>query len=310
MNLRNIRRSSQRIKKATILIVVASALQFILCGVVSTAHAVGVHNSNITPASAYTEFAEMFPSVGYIFAQNNGVDVDFFSGVLIHPNFVLTAGHGILGNAGSTQYDAYDVGFGSSISNPIESNFADEVFVHPGFDGVEQGVDLGLFYFVDGFTSVTPAEIYDQAVQVGDVASIVGYGQTGTPATGAQTPDGVKRASQNIVEFTNSPDTGFFEYFFSEPNDPNFLALGGQGMPGDSGGGWFIQDGNDLLLAGITSGGSSAAQYGSLTSAYEVNLASAWINDTIASRTTVPEPSSMALLGLASLIGLGRRRRR
>lgn len=275
---------------------------------VQKAHAIGTHNSNVTPASAYTEFAEMFPGVGFLFTYENGVATDFSSGVGIGPvnqdggfNWVLTSGHGVLINDSNPTsfYDDYLFGLGANSSTGAEEFlFADEVFLSPGFTGIEQGVDLALLYFEDGFTSAAPAEIYQGEVQAGDVASIVGYGQTGTPSTGAQTPDGVKRASQNIVEFTDSPAPGYFEYFFSDQNDSNFLSLGGQTMPGDSGGGWFIEDDSSFYLAGITSGGSPTARYGSLSSAYEINLSSAWINDTIASKTAVPEPASALLLGL------------
>ncbi|QDT01230.1 trypsin-like serine protease [Adhaeretor mobilis] len=290
----------------------------VICGVVSNAHAVGVHNVNITPASAYTEYAALFPSVGGLFVGDTG----FASGVGVGPmnqfggfNWAFTAGHATVADVNNPNSlllpEEFLFVIGSNTSTGAqEFKTPTEVFLHPGYDGVEQGVDLALLYFEDGFTTAAPAELYQGSVQVGDVASIVGYGQTGTPATGAApTLDGVKRASQNFVQFADSPTTGYLEYFFTQPGFSNFSALGGQAMPGDSGGGWFIQSDEDFYLAGITSGGEGVSRYGAASSAYEVNLASAWINDTIASKTAMPEPSSLVLLAGASLGFLTRRSR-
>ena len=263
------------------------------------AHAIGMHNSNITPQSAYLEYAQLFPSVGFLFDYNGATPADFSSGVLIDPHWVLTAGHSVVHPNTTNLFDDYLFGLGANSSTLAEEyQFANEVFLHPNYAGPEAGVDLALLYFETPFVSAAPADIYAGQVQVGDVASIVGYGRPGTPATGIQNADGVKRAGQNVVEFGNSPAPGYIEYFFSNSSDSNFLPLGAQGLPGDSGGGWFIQDGTDLLLAGITSGGSNLARYGSLTSAYLVNQQLGWINETIASKTAVPEPASAVLLAV------------
>jgi len=276
------------------------------------AYAIGVHNSNITPASAYTEFAEMFPSVGGLFTNSDTEPDNFGSGVLIHPNFVLTAGHVALtnDNNASSFYDEFLFVLGANTSTAAEEfQFADEVFLAPGYSGVEQGVDLALLYFETPFTSAAPADIYEGAVQVGDVASIVGYGLTGTPATGASAAqDGVKRAGQNVIESTTLSDDYLF-YRFSRSGDPNFLELGAQGLPGDSGGGWFIDTPEGFQLAGISSGGSANPAYAASTTAVQVALGLDFINETIASRTAVPEPAS-ALLLAAGLPFFRRLRRR
>ena len=256
--------------------------------------AIGMHNSNITPQSAYLEYAQLFPSVGFLFDYNGATPADFSSGVLIDPHWVLTAGHSVVHPNTTNLFDDYLFGLGANSSTLAEEyQFANEVFLHPNYAGPEAGVDLALLYFETPFVSAAPADIYAGQVQVGDVASIVGYGRPGTPATGIQNADGVKRAGQNVVEFGNSPAPGYIEYFFRGSGHPDFLPLGSQGTPGDSGGAWFV----DGQLAGITSGGNNIVFYGSSTSAFQVNLASAWIDETIASKA-VPEPASAVLLAV------------
>jgi len=55
-------------------------------GFASNAQALIMHEPSVTPESAYIEYAEMFPSVGWIFVQEGGADVAFASGVLIDKN--------------------------------------------------------------------------------------------------------------------------------------------------------------------------------------------------------------------------------
>jgi secreted trypsin-like serine protease len=226
---------------------------------------------------------------------------NFGSGVLISPNWVLTAGHVALTNDANPAsfYDDFLFVLGANTSTGAEEfQYADEVFLAPGYAGVEQGVDLALLYFETPFVSAAPAQIYQGNVQVGDIASIVGFGQPGTPATGAQTPDGVKRAGQNVIESVTTSDDYLF-YRFRSPNEANFLPLGAQGLPGDSGGGWFIDVNGQPQLVGISSGGSGSGAifYGLSTTAVQVALGQNWIDTTIASKE-VPEPASMVLLGL------------
>jgi len=284
----------------------------LLFGVTSQAHAIATHELSVTPASAYIEYANMFPSVGWVFAQENGLDVASASGTLIDPQWVITAAHLVLSddNDPTSLYDTFDFGLGTNTAtDPGESQFASEVFVNPGYIGPENGPDMALLYFENGFQSADPAQIYigSNAALLGTDASIVGFGAPGTPATGLQAPDGQKRAGINVVTLVNSP-VGYQETIFRNTFDPDFRTLGVLGTPGDSGGGWFIQDGDDFYLTAISSFGDTNIRYGSGIFASLVNPELQWINDTIASKA-VPEPSS-ALLLLVGAPFLRRMRRR
>ena len=277
--------------------------------------AVGYHNSTTTPQSAYEDFIAGFDaadSVGGLFLDSNTAPDTFASGVLIHPNFVLFAGHSALSNDNdeSSFYDDYFfvLGPNTSAADATEFQYADEVILHPAYNGPESGVDLALLYFETPFTSTAPAEFYQEDVQVGDVATIVGFGRTGTPATGIQTVDGIKRAAQNVVDAVDSIDFGYFGHRFRDTVHPNFLPLGGQALPSDSGGGWFIESDDDFFLAGITSGGGQEPGYGIDSSAYELRRAATWINETIASKQ-IPEPSTLLLASLTGMLICPRRRR-
>lgn len=253
-----------------------------------------MHNASTTPESAYLEFAELYPSVGWMSSSIGGTEAGFSSGVLIAPNWVITSGHGVLEvDSDPTSFrDTYEVGFGSNFfSDPGESQFADEVFLNPRYGGVESGADIALLYFEDPFTSITPANLFTGTDVVGSTYDFVGYGVPGTPQTGLQTADRERRAGQMTTTSINSPSTGYLRSRFDQPGFPLFLELGIQGTRGDSGGGWFI----DGMLAAITSD-AGTARYGGDTTGFRLSLELDWISETQASRTEVPEPATAAML--------------
>jgi len=211
-------------------------------------------------------------------------------------------------NDPTSLYEAFEFGLGpNAISNPGESLFADDIFINPGYVAPENGPDMALLYFEDGFQSATPAELYggSNAALDGTDASIAGYGAPGTVSTGEQAPDAQKRAGVNVVDGVGSV---FETSFFWDPGDPDFRDLGTLGLIGDSGGGWFIEDDGDFYLSAITSFADRNVRYGSRTFGTLVQPELAWINDTIESKA-VPEPSSTLLL-LVGAPFLRRMRRR
>ncbi len=151
---------------------------------VRSADAAFMHNASTTPESAYLEFADMYPSVGWLVAQDStGTQVKRSSGVLIDSgdwgSLVATSAHGTLSNNADPSSILSSVQFGlgpNLFSDPGESYFADEVFIAPGYINIENGPDVALLYFDEQFVSAAPSEIYTGSLVVGDLVDMVGYG--------------------------------------------------------------------------------------------------------------------------------------
>lgn len=285
-----------------------AAVCFVL-GMSSQAHAGLMHNLSTTPESAYLEFADTFPNVGWLGTVESGATSFGGSAVLINENWVLTAAHAVLSVDSNTNsvYEGYRVGFTDDIfADPGENQFASELFIHPDYLNIGSGPDLALLYFEDPFSSVSPATFYQGSVQVGDPVSFVGYGQPGTPSTGLQPLDGKRRAGTNLVDNIGSP-AGYIDAEFNGPGETGFQQLGILGTPGDSGGGWFVENGGQFELLGISSFANVFPGYGANTDATLLTQENiAWVRETIDSRA-VPEPASALLFMVGGGLGLLRR---
>ena len=116
--------------------------------------------------------------------------------------------------------------------------------------------------------AIPPPLFYTGASVLGQTATFVGYGFTGTGLTGWKTLDGKKRGFQDVVDVNNSnfgnPASLFGATFDSPAN--NALPLEGCVAPGDSGGGVFVNDGSQYYLAGVIS--LVAATNGNANSSY------------------------------------------
>ena len=142
--------------------------------------------------------------------------------------------------------------------------------------------------------SITAARLYAGTDEVGQVATIVGFGQTGTGLTGAILPAGTKRAGNNLIgglgDVIGYSDHSFLADFdYPDPNatgkavalDLEYLAA-----PGDSGGGWFIDVGGQTYLAGVTSFGYAPDGdlnfgYGDIMGATRIGDYMNWINSIV-----------------------------
>ena len=214
-----------------------------------------------------------------------------------------------------------------------------------------------------------PAQIYRKKKERNSLATFVGFGRTGDGLIGDTSDDRLKRAGTNLIDGQLKRDNkGFlkvleklsstartFAVDFDSPINP-FESRMGSDVPsdleyliarGDSGGGVFVDDPNDLsgpLLAGIHSFGEifderDDSDYGDLTGHTRVSTYKGFIDKTITKpgfqsklnfitptvsipiamsnpsarsipATPIPEPGVVALATLAGLFSLGRRRRR
>lgn len=265
--------------------------------------AIARHPEAISPESAYLQYSENFPYVGGMFhAGADGEFNSFSSGVLIDEHWVLTSGHGVLENENCPSCIEKEFLFvlgPTTYMDVLEYKTTTHVYLHPGYRRPEDGVDLALLYFEEAFTSVTPATLSTYSLQAGDEVSIVGFGLSGLHF-GNPDPmsNGIRRGSINVVGSTLRYD-GYASYDWASFREADFRPLGGQLIPGDSGGGWFVDNGNGHELVAITSGGSGWIAYGQESTGRMVKPSLNWIADTISS-IAVPEPHSVAII-LAAL---------
>ncbi|MES2661000.1 MAG: trypsin-like serine protease [Verrucomicrobiota bacterium] len=263
-------------------------------------------------AQAYRDEAALYPSVGKV--TGSGFSG---SGVMLSDRWVLTAGHV---SQGKQSGDIFNVG---GVSYTIASSIT-----HPGYStsGASYSNDIGLLYLSAPVTGASATEMFrfDQPASIlGREATYVGYGFTGTGLTGAQVPIEL-RAFTNLIEFYGSQyglTTTSFVSDFDNPtgtsnrqdSNPVATRLEGAVAPGDSGGGVFTMVNGVPYLIGINSysGAVSAAtsnsKYGGLSGAVDLQQFYPWIFDQTGI-AAIPEPGSLWICALASLLGFVRRR--
>jgi len=272
--------------------------------------------------SLYTAHGAQFAAVGKVGGA---------SGVLIAPNWVLTAGHVVPANftVGGNTY-----AMAESIKHPQ--------FLANGND-INYGFDIALIRLAANVVGIAPIPIYQGTNELGATISMVGYGATGVGSTGVTANPGTLRGGTNTMEEFYSFDDGpsgqvgaanavlltDFDAPTSFDATGKFNTLGTsattsleyQLASGDSGGGAFIQEGGQWYVAGIHSfvdsqrnwtgkpGDSSLLfGYGAVSGMTRVSS----FQNFIQTHTGVPEPSSMALCCLAAAVAmpLARRLRR
>ena len=263
--------------------------------------------------SLYTAYGAQFPAVG---------KVGTASGVLITPNWVLTAAHVNPTNfvAGGQTYSVAQV-----IKHPQ--------FVANGND-INYGYDIALARLTTNVTGVAPIPIYQGTSELGAVISMTGYGETGVGSNGNHSNPGTLRGGTNVVDLIDSFANGSsgqigaqnailvtdFDAPASFDSTGKYNTLGTttptsleyQLCFGDSGGAGLIQEGGKWHVAGIHSWVDSQSNwtgkptdstllfgYGAVSGMTRVSN----YQDFIFSHTGVPEPSTLLMVGLAGLAG-------
>ncbi len=194
------------------------------------------------------------------------------SGVIIHPNYVLTAGHVGSVNGPAKMPVVFDG----------KEYMVDFVYLCPGYalnKSSLQGNDISLLKIEgNGITRVRPAVIWTGGMSPGMRIIGVGQGKTGTGLQNDEPgPPRTFRAYENTVDYILGADN--YRFFITDFDSPDanantlagiVYALGGKkittlssAMPlplegstaaGDSGSGVWIESGGSYFLAGITSG--------------------------------------------------------
>lgn len=257
--------------------------------------------------SAYLSLAQspQYASVG-VFANSWNYTG---CGVLISPEWILTSAH------------LFTAATSGSFTISGTTYTANQLIKDPGWNGSAlAGYDFGLAHLSTPVTGVTPAQLYQGSSEIGQTATFVGFGSTGTGLTGATTLDYKERAFQNIIDGDFGNPLLLLGSDFDNPNsiadsrwgDAVPLTLEGAVSNGDSGGGVFIDVNGQSYLAGVISAivatdGNANSDYGDLSAFGRVSAYTSWIGGYVP--TAVPEPSSFTLFVFGSCVVLLRRQR-
>jgi len=217
--------------------------------------------------------ASQFPTVG----QLGDAGFNFCTATLIAPKYVLSAAHCVTDDRGRPNLTATDARFRLG---GVEYRVA-QIIVHPTYNGqidTEGIVDLSILVLDQAVPNVTPTLLYRQAPTTGTTLTLAGYGVTGTGDTGVT--DNSPTPRDGTIDFGTTPidqvTNTFVKWVFDNTPAPNTES---NTAPGDSGGPAFITVNGQLLLAGVTSGGSNAnAGYGDHSFDTRVDIAAAWID--------------------------------
>jgi hypothetical protein len=314
----------------------------LLVGILQAAVAVaGTVRSDVNP-QLYLGLAQMpqYASVGLIVeTPTSGSGVTVASGTLIAPNVILTAGH-VLDNVASMSFKI------GGATYTAASWVADPDWVSGG-GNLALGNDIGLVRLTMSVAGITPSVRYTGTSELGQLATFVGFGLSGTGLTGASKPfDGFKRAGTNYLDayFHNSTIGTNTKILVSDFDSPLTTSnnYAGSAIPtrleylparGDSGGGVFIETATGTQLVGVNSFGTTQnltqgnAFYGEIAGTTRVSDFNVWIDSVLAQWNggnsltlppgspltpndlplSVPEPSTAVLAGLGLIAMLLRR---
>ncbi|MCD6365320.1 MAG: trypsin-like serine protease [Planctomycetes bacterium] len=217
------------------------------------------------PDSEYITLANetRYASVGKFGWLQSGLQY-LASGILINNQWVLTAAHVV---------DEFNPGITRTMTYTINGMTygASATYYHSSWIGdLSEGYDIGLVKLDAVVSNISPAILYDSADENHKITTIAGYGKTGTGLTGAVLSAGTKRAGTNVIglgnvlnsiSWTSGGNDTLIVADFDQPGtmgDPTTnLAVTTDleycAAPGDSGGGWFIDEAGNTYLAGITS---------------------------------------------------------
>ena len=230
----------------------------------------------LAPASGFPALVDM-PGEGH--------------GVLIAPQWVVTAAHAVTWQSGIKQVAI------NGVPRDVE-----RLVIHPGYRKPPQALldqalatwdwtlfrvllssldDIALLKLAQPVTDVAPVAIYRSDDEFGRIVEIIGKGATGNGATGYEFGDSHRTELRRAYNKVTSADGRWLCYIFDKPSDA--LPLEGGSGSGDSGGPVLLRAGDDWALAGLASWSDPQSQvrkpglYGQITCNVRLSHYAGWI---------------------------------